>query len=124
MQRARCEADAAMRIVEFTEGTLRFLDSAPARAPASGFIWIHLDRDSLPQRMGELQDIAQRLGGSALLDLHLKDLGNADHPSNYDYTSIYDLVVFRRLASPAEVDAELDAPSHGQHSPPLKNQLV
>ena len=44
-----------------------------------------------------------------LLDLHLKDLGNADHPSNYDYTSIYDLVVFRRLASPAEVDEELKA---------------
>lgn len=95
-----------MRIVEFTEGTLRFLDSAPAQAPARGFIWIYLDRESLPERTGQLQDIAQRLGGSTLLDLHLKDLGNADHPSNYDYTSIYDLVVFRRLASAAEVDAE------------------
>jgi len=98
-----------MRIVEFTEGTLRFLDSPPAQAPQGGFIWIYLDRDSLPQRLAELQEAALRLGGSSLLDLHLKDLVNADHPSNYDYTSIYDLLVFRRLASPAEVEAELQA---------------
>ncbi len=88
-----------MRIVEFTEGTLRFLDSLPPQAPQGGFIWIYLDRDSLPQRLPELQDAALRLGGSSLLDLHLKDLANADHPSNYDYTSIYDLLVFRRLSS-------------------------
>ena len=62
-----------MRIVEFSEGTLRFLDSIPAQAPPSGFIWVYLDRESLQQRLPELQDIAQRLGGSTLLDLHVKD---------------------------------------------------
>ncbi len=98
-----------MRIVEFSEGTLRFLDSIPAQAPPSGFIWVYLDRDALPQRLTQLQEAALRLGGSSLLDLHLKDLGNADPPSNYDYTAISDLVVFRRLASPAEVDEELKA---------------
>ncbi|MFD0667933.1 magnesium transporter CorA family protein [Ramlibacter sp. MAHUQ-53] len=96
-----------MRIVEFTEGTLRFLDSAPQQPPSSGFLWVYLDREALPQRLAELQALTQRLGGSTLLDLHVKDLGNADHPSNYDYTSIYDLVIFRRLASPEEVDADL-----------------
>ena len=41
-----------------------------------------------------------------MLDLHVKDLGNRAHPSHYDYTSIYDLVIFRRLASEPEVRAE------------------
>jgi Mg2+ and Co2+ transporter CorA len=54
-----------------------------------------------------LQRAAQHLGGSPLLDLHVKDLGNRGHPSSYDYTSVYDLVIFRRLATDAEVRAEL-----------------
>jgi magnesium transporter len=41
-----------------------------------------------------------------VLDLHLKDLDNRSHPSHYDYTSIYDLVIFRRLATEVEVKAE------------------
>ena len=54
-----------------------------------------------------LQRAAQNLGGSPLLDLHLKDLGNRAHPSRYDYTSVYDLVIFRRLATEAEARTEL-----------------
>jgi Mg2+ and Co2+ transporter CorA len=95
-----------MQIVEFTGGTLRFLDDLPRRAPADGFVWIFLDRESLRSTEPALQAAAHRLGGSALLDLHLKDLDNPAHPSHYDYTSIYDLVVFRRLASAQEVDHE------------------
>jgi hypothetical protein len=33
--------------------------------------------------------------------------GERVHPSHYDYTSVYDLVVFRRLATADEVDHEL-----------------
>jgi magnesium transporter len=94
-----------MDIVEFTEGTLRFLDSVPAAAPARGFVWIFLERQALADRHGELQEAARRLGGSPLLDLHLKDLANAAHPSHYDYTSVYDLVVFRRLATTTELNS-------------------
>lgn len=98
-----------MQIIEFSSGTLRFLDAVPEQAPADGFIWIYLDRDALAQELPQLQAAAQRLGGSALLDLHVLDLQNPAHPSHYDYTSVYDLVVFRRLANAAEVDAELQA---------------
>lgn len=98
-----------MQIVEFTGGTLRFLDAVPAQAPADGFVWIYLDRDELRGTEAALQSAAQRLGGSTLLELHLKDLDNPTHPSHYDYTSIYDLVVFRRLATADEVDRELQA---------------
>jgi magnesium transporter len=92
-----------MHIVEFVHGTLRFLEQPPAHAPASGFVWIYLDRGQLEAELAALQHAAQHLGGSPLLDLHLKDLANESHPSQYDYTSVYDLVLFRRLATQAEV---------------------
>jgi len=95
-----------MHIVEFTGGTLRFLDHLPAHAPAAGFIWVYLDRESLGGQAKDVQKAAQHLGGSPILDVHMADLDNAAHPSGYDYTSIYDLIVFRRLATEAEVRSE------------------
>ncbi|HUR90993.1 MAG TPA: magnesium transporter CorA family protein [Ramlibacter sp.] len=95
-----------MHIVEFTGGTLRFLEHLPAHAPASGFVWVYLDRESLHAEAAQVQTAAQHLGGSSILDVHLADLDNALHPSGYDYTSVYDLIVFRRLATEAEVRAE------------------
>jgi magnesium transporter len=99
-----------MQIVEFTRGTLRFLEQVPAQAPADGFIWIFLDREALAVELARVQEATARLGGSPLLDLHVKDLANRAHPSHYDYTSVYDLVVFRRLATGEEVDRELQGP--------------
>jgi magnesium transporter len=96
-----------LHIVEFGAGTLRFLDQLPHRAPDSGFIWVYLDREHLEQDLPMLQRAAHVLGGSALLDLHVKDLGNRAHPSHYDYTSVYDLVIFRRLATEPEVREEV-----------------
>jgi Mg2+ and Co2+ transporter CorA len=98
-----------MQIVEFSNNTLRFLDALPAQAPANGFVWIYLDRESLRTELPALQEAAQRLGGSPLLDLHVQDMENPTHPSHYDYTSVYDVIVFRRLATAREVDIELDA---------------
>ncbi len=108
-----------MQIVEFGAGTLRFLERPPERAPEGGFIWIYLERESLDADLPALQQCAQRLGGSPLLDLHLKDLANRAHPSRYDYTSVYDLVIFRRLATDAEVRVEL-----GETGPPPDTPLA
>ena len=96
-----------MHIVEFGAGTLRFIDHLPQRAPEGGFVWIYLEREHLEQDLPLLQRAASTIGGSPVLDLHVKDLGNRAHPSHYDYTSIYDLVIFRRLASDTEVHAEV-----------------
>lgn len=96
-----------MQIVEFGAGTLRFLDHVPAQAPERGFIWIYADRECLEADTPVLQRAAQHLGGTTILDLHLKDLANRAHPSRYDYTSVYDLVIFRRLATDAEVRTEV-----------------
>ena len=97
-----------MQIVEFTADSLRFSDGLPAQAPSDGFVWVFVDREEFESRLPLLQQAAQQLGGSALLDLHCQDLGSAVHPSHYDFTSIYDLIIFRRLATQIETRAEAE----------------
>jgi Mg2+ and Co2+ transporter CorA len=111
-----------VQIVEFTADSLRFSDTLPAQAPSNGFVWLFLDRDEFDTHQALLQQAAQ-LGGSALLDLHSQDLRNPAHPSHYDYTSIYDLIIFRRLATQVETQAEVEHEAaveayHGQGGQP------
>lgn len=95
-----------MNIVEITAASLRFADALPEAAPEDGFVWIYLDRAELPALAAQVQQAAQRLGGSALLDVHLADLASELHPSNYDATSVYDLIIFRRLGNPSEIQRD------------------
>ncbi len=112
-----------MQIIEFTADSLRFVDAVPATPPADGFVWILLERDEFEGVRLQLQDAAQRLGGSALLDLHCQDLASAVHPSHYDSTSVYDLIIFRRLATQFETQNEDEQEAaigsyHGQGGKP------
>ena len=95
-----------MQIVEFTDASLRFVDTAPAQPPSDGFVWIFLEQNEFEAARVQIQQAALQLGGSALLDLHCQDLASSVHPSNYDSTSIYDLIIFRRLATQLETQAE------------------
>jgi magnesium transporter len=114
-----------MQILEFSASSLRFLEAVPERIPDNSFVWVYLDRDDFAQHLPQVQEAAQRLGGSALLDVHVQDLQNAAHPSHYDYTSIYDMIVFRRLATPLEMQHEAQQEQaissyHGQANVPAK----
>ena len=95
-----------MQIVEFTDASLRFVDAAPAQPPPDGFVWIFLEQHEFEAAHVQIQQAALQLGGSTLLDLHCQDLASSVHPSNYDSTSIYDLIIFRRLATQLETQAE------------------
>ena len=53
-----------------------------------------------------------------LVDLHISDLLNKQLPSRYDYTSQYDVLVFRRLAAGT---AE-PAPAHPAQAPARAGQ--
>ena len=97
-----------MHIIEFTGDSMRFADTLPKTTPSDGFVWVYLDREEFETHRPRLQQAAQTLGGSSILDLHCLDLASAVHPSHYDYTSIYDLVIFRRLATQVEVKTEQD----------------
>jgi len=68
-------------------------------ACGNGFLWISLTRDEFAASLPEVQDCLQALCGTQLVDLHVVDLLNDQLPSQYDYTSQYDVLVFRRLAA-------------------------
>ncbi len=67
--------------------------------PEHGFVWISCGRSALQAELASLQSALQTLCGVQLLDLHVSDLLNTQLPSHYDYTSDYDLLIFRRLAT-------------------------
>ena len=95
-----------MQIVEFTADSLRFVDAPPAQPPPDGFVWLFMEQHEFEAALPMIQQAALSLGGSALLDLHCQDLNSPVHPSYYDSTSIYDLIIFRRLATQAETHTE------------------
>jgi Mg2+ and Co2+ transporter CorA len=86
--------------------TLFPADESPADLPATGFLWWALSRAEVTERLPVLQERLQRWAGGTLVDLHVADLLNAQLPSHFDATSLYDLLVFRRLtAQPDAVQA-------------------
>ncbi|OGB03886.1 MAG: magnesium transporter CorA [Burkholderiales bacterium RIFCSPLOWO2_12_FULL_64_99] len=71
----------------------------PATLPPQGFLWVTCSRRVFEVQLDRAQQQLYRLAGGGLVDLHVSDLINPQLPSQYDYTSWYDLLVFRRLAA-------------------------
>ena len=100
-----------MRIFHIHGDQFAELADLPDAAPSSGYLWIGIDRAELEPMLGSLQAALQRWTGGQLVDLHVSDLLNAQLPSHFDYTSWYDLLVFRRLAAGSTEDEKSDAPT-------------
>ncbi len=90
-----------MRIFHLSADTFTELDALPETLPAQGYLWVGSARREFEVHAPEVQATLQRWTGGQLVDLHVSDLLNNQLPSHYDYTSWYDLLVFRRLAAGA-----------------------
>lgn len=88
-----------MRVLHISALYAQALEGLPKQAPLTGFYWVSCTRAELGAQLADIQAMLAGMGGSALVDLHVSDLLNPQLPSNYDYTSAYDVLVFRRLAS-------------------------
>jgi Mg2+ and Co2+ transporter CorA len=88
-----------MRVFHITGSAVGETAQWPATMPEQGFVWVAFSRREFEVHLAEAQAALQRLTGQTLLDLHVSDLLNNHLPSHYDYTSQYDVVVFRRLAA-------------------------
>jgi magnesium transporter len=75
------------------------LAELPDQLPASGYLWIGSARREFEVGAATLQGALQRWTGAQIVDLHVSDLLNNQLPSHFDYTSSYDMLVFRRLAA-------------------------
>ncbi len=88
-----------MRVFHVGPDRFTELDGLPEALPTGGFLWIGTARSEFEARIVTLQEHLYRWQGSQLVDLHVSDLLNQQLPSHYDYTSWYDLLVFRRLVA-------------------------
>ncbi|MEO7854469.1 MAG: magnesium transporter CorA family protein [Rubrivivax sp.] len=80
------------------------LQTLPERLPDAGFVWIGITRTALETALPEVQARLHAWQGGPLVELHVSDLLNDQLPSHYDYTSWYDMLVFRRLAAAVATD--------------------
>ncbi|WP_418129855.1 magnesium transporter CorA family protein [Variovorax sp. 375MFSha3.1] len=92
--------------------------AVPGACGASGYLWISLTRDEFRASLAEVQQILQTLCLTQLVDLHVADLLNDQLPSHYDYTSLYDVLVFRRLANGQGQAALGNGKGNGNEAPP------
>lgn len=88
-----------MRIFHVAADRFVELDALPERLPDAGFLWVGSARREFEVNTGLLQERLQSWAVGTLVDLHISDLLNNQLPSHYDYTSWYDVMVFRRLAA-------------------------
>ena len=88
-----------MRIFHIHADQFAELPALPDAAPAAGYLWVGIARGTFEANLGSIQSALQRWAGGQLVDLHISDLLNEQLPSQFDYTSWYDLLVFRRLAA-------------------------
>jgi len=65
--------------------------------PEKGFLWIDCDRDD-PRAWVEP---VTELTGARVFENHLSDVDNLAHPSFYDSTQDYEMIIFRGLAAGA-----------------------
>ncbi len=94
-----------MRIFQIGPRNVAESAQLPETAPTTGFFWIACSRDEFEHQLPALQGMLQALCGGPLVDLHVSDLLNRQLQSRYDYTSQYDLLVFRRLAADSQAPA-------------------
>jgi Mg2+ and Co2+ transporter CorA len=102
-----------MRIFHVGADLFTELDALPEELPQDGFLWIGSARREFEVNAPAIQQRLQRWQGGALVDLHVSDLLNNQLPSHFDYTSWYDLLVFRRLAASAGSDKLFVDDEHG-----------
>jgi magnesium transporter len=90
---------------------------APDSVPPDGFLWLdilldELDTGTTKEALGSAIEQASHV---RVFDLHLQDAMNPQHPSYFDSTSDYSMLVFRKLSStdaPPLAEAATDGERH------------
>lgn len=88
-----------MQVQHVTGDQLASSETLPEALPAQGWIWVSCTRREFEAALPQVQAALQRWTGVPIFEPHISDLLNNQLPSNFDYTSAYDLLVFRRLAT-------------------------
>ena len=108
-----------MRIFKITQNSVHESDQLPKADPGDGFLWMAFARREFELLQQDIQTTLSNICNSQIVDLHITDILNNQLPSHYDFTSDYDILVFRRLAS-GQTETSLSEPGSILRSPSNK----
>ncbi len=98
-----------MRVFHIQPDSFQELTALPETLPTRGFLWLGYGRREFEVGEAAVQQALSRWACGTIVDLHVSDLINNQLPSHFDYTSWYDMLVFRRLAAaPGSQDLFVD----------------
>lgn len=101
------------------------LADATAAPITEGFLWLDATHDEVAADRTAWRDTVERVTGVQIYELHLTDATNLTHPSYFDSTQEYAMVVFRKLALDGSNDpAESDLSSERRKIPPALTKLA
>ena len=87
-----------MDIFHINSNTISHLSDSHAALPSQGFLWIDATHEEVSADIHAWRDAVERHTGVHIYDPHLTDAINLSHPSYFDSTQDYAMVVFRKLA--------------------------
>lgn len=113
-----------LRLLHIAGGQVSESQGWPTESSKQGFVWIAISRTALQAELPQVQATLQALTGHSLVDLHIKDLLNAQLPSTFDDTLAYDLLVFRRLTQRSRPEeAAPDEPVRKMQGPVILRRI-
>jgi magnesium transporter len=95
-----------MDLWKIESGKASALMAAGEQLPGQGFGWLDLAYDEVDLLQAEVE----RLTGVRIFDVHIGDAKNLSHPSFFDSSDTYEIVVFRGLAPQTTVDEIVTRP--------------
>ncbi|MET0964274.1 MAG: magnesium transporter CorA family protein [Noviherbaspirillum sp.] len=87
-----------MDIFLITDTQATRLTEPPAALPQQGFLWLDATHEEVAAAPDAWRAAIAQITGVQLYDPHLTDAVNLRHPSYFDSTHDYEMVVFRKLA--------------------------
>ena len=91
-----------MDILLITDTQASLLAEVPAALPQHGFLWLDATHEEVTAAPEIWRAAVEQVTGIHLYDPHLTDAVNLRHPSYFDSTQDYEMVVFRKLAMNGE----------------------
>lgn len=118
-----------MDIFHISGSSITQLSSPPEAKSSDGFLWIDATHEEVSADTQAWRDAIERMTQVQIYDLHLTDAINLSHPSYFDSTQEYAMVVFRKLALDGSNDVrnaaeESDADSQKRKIPPALTKLM
>lgn len=116
-----------MNIYQIGEHQVTLVGEIPYTIPEDGFLWIDATHDEVLDNPELWRSAIEHATGTRIYDLHLQDAINQKHPSYFDSTQDYAMVVFRKLSFGADLppsDGNLEGDEKRKIPPALKQLMT